>query len=438
MDESRPAANADDWTKDAAWIPAPPDLAAPPLRLAFVSHCLRPCDHSASRIGGAERAAAELLAALLRQPGATVIPLVADAASDRLGFVRFAVAALARLRRLAEAQEIDAVLFSALPTAWMTALLAPVFRRNGVATAAICHGHDVIMDLEPYQSLVRRTFAGLDAVLPVSRATGDACLARGLDPRRMHVLPNGVDAARFAAPARPQDRRAILAAAFPEHAGGLSPRDGLVVCTVGRQVPRKGHAWFVRTVMPRLPADVQFWLVGDGPEASSIAAAAREAGMTDRVRRLGALSEAGLAALYRGCDLFVMPNVPTPGDMEGFGLVMLEANLNGLPAIAADLEGIADVVATGVNGRLIRAGDGEAFAAAILELRRDPDLRHLLGRQAEAHARGFGWDAVAASQLGILATARRAPAGGLAKLSRESAMPGRGTAAAPAGAQWRR
>ena len=87
------------------------------LRLAFVCHCLRPEDESAGRIGGAERAAAELLAALRARPDVEVRLLAASAASDRLGFVSFAFRTLAELARLARSGEIDAVLFTALPTA---------------------------------------------------------------------------------------------------------------------------------------------------------------------------------------------------------------------------------------------------------------------------------------------------------------------------------
>ena len=59
-------------------------------------------------------------------------------------------------------------------------------------------------------------------------------------------------------------------------------------------------------------------------------------GLAERVRILGRVGEELLATLYSGADLFVMPNIPVPGDMEGFGVVMLEAGLNGLPVLAAD------------------------------------------------------------------------------------------------------
>ena len=384
-----------------------PPRSEPPLRLAFVSHCVRAEDHSAGRIGGAERAASELLSALRRRDDVEVTPVVSNAETDPLRFVGFAADAVFRLRRLAADGLIDAILFTAMPTAWMSWTLSSVLRRSGVVSAAICHGHDVTMAFPPYQDLVQRTFGALDAVMPVSRATGEHCLVRGLDPRRLHVTPNGADATRFAPPPAPGARRAMLRQAFPDETAGLTD-NALVVCSVGRQVRRKGHAWFAGEVMPRLPDDVCLWLAGDGPEGGAIEAAAARAGVAGRVRRLGAVSEERLAGLYRGADLFVMPNIPVTDDIEGFGLVLLEANLNGLPVIAAELEGVGEVIEEGVNGRLACSEDAEAFARTILELRADPAERFRLALSAEAHARErYTWNGVADSQIKVLMTARR-------------------------------
>ncbi len=380
------------------------------LRLAFVCHCLRPEDGGAGRIGGAERGGAELLAALRARDDVEVRLLAASAASDRLGFLGFAVRTLMELTRLARAGEIDAVLFTAFPTAWMSLVLAPVMRRHGVVCAAICHGHDITFALPPYQWLLPRVFASLDAVLPVSRATAAECLARGVDPARLQVVFNGADLGRFAAPPPVEARRGILRCAFPAETQGLGD-DDLVICTVGRQVGRKGHAWFVREVMPKLRAGARLWLAGDGPEAAAIAAAAAQAGVQDRVLRLSAIPDPQLHALYRGADLMVMPNVPVAGDIEGFGLVLLEANLNGLPVVCSDIEGPAEVISDGINGRLVPAQDATAFAHTIEQLWADADERRRLGIQGESHVREtFGWAPVARSHVEVLERARARPA----------------------------
>jgi phosphatidylinositol alpha-1,6-mannosyltransferase len=80
---------------------------------------------------------------------------------------------------------------------------------------------------------------------------------------------------------------------------------------------------------------------------------------------LGLVPEEDLAGLYSACDLFVMPNIPIPGDKEGFGVVMLEAGLCGLPSIASRIEGIADVISDGKNGFGLQAWDADGFAETI-------------------------------------------------------------------------
>jgi phosphatidylinositol alpha-1,6-mannosyltransferase len=72
-----------------------------------------------------------------------------------------------------------------------------------------------------------------------------------------------------------------------------------------------------------------------------------------------------LDVAYAAADLFVMPNIPVHGDMEGFGIVLLEANARGLPAIGADLEGIRDVIQNGENGRKVPVVDTEAWIDGI-------------------------------------------------------------------------
>ena len=126
--------------------------------------------------------------------------------------------------------------------------------------------------------------------------------------------------------------------------------------------------------MPQLPERVVFWLAGDGPERPAIESAIERAGLQERVRCLGKIDEADLISLYGHGDLFVMPNVNVPGDMEGFGIVMLEAGACGLPVVAADLEGIRDVIHEGSNGWLCRSGDAQSFVKRIDGLLREPSV----------------------------------------------------------------
>ena len=155
--------------------------------------------------------------------------------------------------------------------------------------------------------------------------------------------------------------------------------------------------------MPKLPDRVLFWLAGDGPERPNIDAAIERRGLSHRVRCLGKISEADLVRLYHRGDLFIMPNIVVSGDMEGFGIVMLEAGACGLPTLAADLEGIRDVITEGVNGWFAPSGDADAFASRIEALLAEPSsLSEASRRTADYVKKTFTWDETAGRYLDVL------------------------------------
>ena len=180
------------------------------------------------------------------------------------------------------------------------------------------------------------------------------------------------------------------------------PAGAFLLCSVGRQVGRKGFAWFVRQVMPLLPPAVHYWVAGDGPDTRQVLAAIAEQRLGGRVRLLGGLDEGGLLKLYQGADLFVMPNIQVAGTMEGFGVVLLEAGLCGLPVVAADLEGICDVIVGGENGLLAQSGNPWAFAQAIRRCWSDRSLLERLAAGTRCQARHYSWPLVAQQHLDLL------------------------------------
>jgi glycosyltransferase involved in cell wall biosynthesis len=197
-----------------------------------------------------------------------------------------------------------------------------------------------------------------------------------------------------APPRVPADREALAALVG-------RPLDGRrLVLSLGRLVPRKGFAWFTRDVVPLLPDDALYLVAGEGPERDAIVQAAREAGAADRVLVLVAVDERAREALLATSEVFVQPNVPVPGDMEGFGIVVLEAGAAGLPVVASALEGLKDAVRDGVNGLLVASRDAEAFAAAVRGLLDDEAARGELGESAARYVREeLTWDAIARRYL---------------------------------------
>lgn len=297
------------------------------------------------------------------------------------GFLPYAFAsALRRVRR----GDIDAVLLA-------DALLAPVGaalrRATNVPVAASICGLDVTWPNRAYQTVVPRALRGLDLALPISAATRAALHARTGSSPQSTVVPLGVNA--LPEP-RPHDMEA-----FRRIVGGNESTR--MVLTVGRLVERKGARWFVANVMQSLPPEVIYVCVGEGPERGAIVQAASDAGVSGRLRMAGRVPDGVLAAAYACADLFVMPNVPVAGDMEGFGLVALEASAHGLPVVASRIEGITEAVQHDRNGVLVPTLDAAAHAREIkrlLELPRER-LRALGTDYAHFTTETYGWDATA-------------------------------------------
>jgi len=382
------------------------------MHILFVSHSLPPVDRPLSNVGGMQRVAAKLHDELAERSDITLTPVLLRSPWRwvHLRVVPFLARAAWQIRRAVQRDGADVVLFSSMVTAALAVPLRGFFDRHGVTAAAIVHGLDVTTPFPPYQWFVPKVFGALDAVLPVSRATAAACETRGLEPSKVHVVPNGIDLQRFPPLADRTAMRNELRDALATDRHPL-PDDALLLCSVGRQVERKGFAWFIEHVMPRLPPPVHYWLAGDGPRADAIQAAIDRNHLGDRVRRLGRVSEDDLVRLYRGADVFIMPNVPVEGDMEGFGIVMLEAGRCGCPVIASRLEGIQDVVTNGVNGQLVEPEDPAAFAEAVRAYCDHPERLEADAQQAGKHvARTFGWSAIADQYVDTLATLRSAGA----------------------------
>lgn len=137
-----------------------------------------------------------------------------------------------------------------------------------------------------------------------------------------------------------------------------------VIITVGRLVKRKGVEWFINNVMPKLN-DVVYMVAGGGPEKENIEKAIQNNHLEDKVKLLGKISDEDLNSLYYNADIFAMPNIPIENDVEGFGIVAIEASYKKCIVIAADIDGIADAVVHEKNGFLVECKNVVAYVDRI-------------------------------------------------------------------------
>ena len=222
------------------------------------------------------------------------------------------------------------------------------------------HGLDVTYGNPLFQLIVPWCIARLDKVICVSRSTRDECIRRGIPGNKCTVIPNGIRPSEFYLPISRDNLRHRL-----EKIVGASLQDKIVLVTIGRLVERKGITWFVDNVMPHLDKSYCYLIVGDGPEREHIQQVLRHHGLHDRVLMLGKVADEERNVILNESDILVMPNITVPDDVEGFGIVIIEAGSCGLPAIASNIQGIRDAVLDGKTGYLVEERDVNGFLTKI-------------------------------------------------------------------------
>lgn len=230
---------------------------------------------------------------------------------------------------------------------------------------------------------------------PVSRRTAQLLASTVVNATvDISVVSNGVDPEQF----KPADASALRAALSGKNAGGP------VLLSVARLVTRKG----IDTALRALPELLRDWpnltyvILGDGPDYSRLAQLSNELRVTRNVRFV-ARSAQPLADYYNACDIFVMPVREEPGDIEGFGLVFLEAGACEKPVIGARAGGVPDAIIDGRTGLIVPPDDPAAVTKAVGSLLREPTRREALGRAArERILRESTWDHAAERIAGRL------------------------------------
>lgn len=332
------------------------------MKILYISHLHPPKNAVLKNIGGMQRVSMQLTEVLSQHNKCELAEITQETGWRFIGIKTtfFLIRLFFLLPHYVKKHKADVILFSSMVTASVSH-----FTRNRISIpmVSISHGHDVTLTNPMYQWLVPKIFKALNACISVSSATQQECLRRGLDVSKSNVLPNGFDVKDLTN--IPPKEEALF---YIEQTFGVKLEGKKLLITVGRLIKRKGHEWFIREVLPLIESDVLYLIIGDGPEFNAINKAKSDSIVNDNILIAGRQPDEMLQYAYAGADLFVMPNIKVPGDMEGFGVVLLEANVRQTPAIASDLEGIKDVIVDGKNGYKIAVNDAKAFAKKIDEV----------------------------------------------------------------------
>jgi len=270
----------------------------------------------------------------------------------------------------------------------LLASLAMLFKKPLVV---VIHGLDVTYKSGLYQKLIKWSLGRAKGVVCISSAAKAEVVGRGIDAEKVVVIPLGITDEQF------MDDKKRAKAEVQKFVPKLQPNTKLIL-SVGRLVKRKGVDWFVTHVLPSVAEnnpDVLFVVSGEGAWRPSIEAAIETSNMQDHVLLMGRSSDEQLKYLYNAADCFVMPNITVPGDMEGFGRVLLEAALCETPVVASGIEGIVDAIIDNQNGVLLPELDDQQYVKTVLDILNNVNESSKAGVVARKYTLAhYNWQAI--------------------------------------------
>lgn len=317
------------------------------------------------------------------------------------GFLRFLWYSARTGRAMCKADRPDVILCGSVAVYPVAFILSRIFH---LPIAVMLYGSDIVHSGRVYQAILSWILHSATRLCAISRYTRELAISKGAPGERVEVIYPGISTRSF--DSRQQGGSGDL----------VKEMEGRrVLLTVGRLIRRKGIVEFIENVVPELATkfpDLLYLVAGDDATRSlihkerlrgTIERRVHELGLQHHVRLLGPVPETDLVRLFFRADVFVLPCLETPGDIEGFGIVLCEAALAGTPGVATRVGGIPEVIEDGVTGFLVEAGDYRRMAVAISTLLQDEALRRRMADEGERLVRSrFSLDEPARQLVRVL------------------------------------
>ncbi len=378
------------------------------MEILFVSHKFPPST------GGMEKHCYELLAGI--ESKCKTHQLIYDSTKNELLFFLSLGRKINRICK--ENPKIDIIYFNDALIAGFCSFLK---LHKQISYVVTLHGLDVTFPSGIYHKYIFSRLNLYDYMLAVSHATAQKAIALGIDPDKLAVVPNGVDTLPFQDVSEEIFEKWLLTKQI-----NLSGRKLLML--MGRPVQRKGFSWFIEQVFPLLQD--QFYLIVVGPfhqratflermiyllpkrlrekimlffgYFSDERQLRKMIGKADHIKHLGCLPYAEIEMLFGKIDAFLMPNISVEGDMEGFGLVCLEASVHGTLVFASNMDGIPDAVVNKKNGFLFSSENTEMWAEKLNDFARNIDSYKQYKSQFSKFTReNYNWERMVDSYYNI-------------------------------------
>jgi phosphatidylinositol alpha-1,6-mannosyltransferase len=313
-----------------------------------------------------------------------------------LGTLRWYWSVFQSLAPIVRTQGVDQIHCGrTLPEGWIGWMLKQRYRIPYICYA---HGEEIntryvgqpsgILTSRQLRWMIRKVLRGANFVVANSQSTRQILMnGWGLPASAVRLMHPGVDTQRFVPAARNEAERARL---------GWNDRP--VLLTVGRLETRKGHDQMILALhaIRRTIPDVLYAIVGDGERQEFLQSLVERENLTEHVQFLGELTDERLLHCYQQCDLFVLPNRQVGNDIEGFGIVLLEAQACGKAVVAGDSGGTAETLRNFGTGRIVSCDSPDQLAAVVVELMNNASLGAQMGQAGRKWVTDhFDWTVVA-------------------------------------------
>jgi len=269
----------------------------------------------------------------------------------------------------------------------------PISKLFNIPYFLTIHGTEISNLKDIVGHMVRFSLGGTSGFIVLARRQKSSLLGLDIPDSLIHVVPHGVDIKKFSSGSEYQ---------------GIVKKHRLdgrrVIITVGNLVERKGHDMVLKcltNVIKEVP-DTVYLIVGDGEQKQSLMKMVKEFDLSEHVVFTGRVPDRELLQYYNACDAFIMPSREIDGDIEGFGIVFLEANACSKPVIGGKSGGISDAVQEGVSGVLVDPLDVDEISQALITLLTNSELAERLGRQGRKRAEDEFSDLVMAEKLALI------------------------------------
>lgn len=311
------------------------------------------------------------------------------------GYLRW-LPAIGALHRKIKKSQIDYVLVGQIlplgTVAWLVSWFSP-FKYS-----VFLHGMDLSYAL-------KNTRKRILAKLILKRANAIICNSAYVAQKVLEFYPDGETKTSVVNPGISGDIPYVSPDKLDELTIAHELEGKTVLLSLGRLVRRKGVDMTIHALeqMPETALNnLRYFVAGVGPEEMELRRLVPDR-LESNIIFLGQLDEDEKWAWLKRCDIFIMPSRDIMGDLEGFGIVYLEANLSGKAVIAGDSGGVRDAVINDYNGILVNPENIDDIKNAIIKLATDPALRAQLGEQGRQRAQQkFNWEKQVAKIISII------------------------------------